>query len=215
MPPKGMSVAAIQKLVIDKVAEALDADRATRNNTNVAGRSGGSGGQGAVELCRWFEKTKSVFGISECAERSKVKFSATTLQGRALTWWNTQVATLGLVVANGKSWADMKKMMLEEFCPSEEIQRLENELRSLKWRDTNITAYTKRFNELVLLCPEAVPSEKKKVKLYIKGLPENIKGETTSSKPAVLNDVVRMAHTLMEQKIQDKVERVAENNKRK
>ncbi|GJV25176.1 putative reverse transcriptase domain-containing protein [Tanacetum coccineum] len=94
-----------------------------------------------------------------------------------------KVATLGLAVANGKSWADMKKMMLEEFCPSEEIQ--------------------------------SIPSEKKKVKIYIKGLPENIKGETTSSKPVVLNDAVRMAHTLMEQKIQDKAERVAESNKRK
>ncbi|GKC76695.1 putative reverse transcriptase domain-containing protein, partial [Tanacetum coccineum] len=51
----------------------------------------------------------------------------------------------------------------------EEIQRLENKLRSLKLRDTNIGSYTQRFNELALLCPEAVPSEKKKVELYIKG----------------------------------------------
>ncbi|GKA90082.1 putative reverse transcriptase domain-containing protein [Tanacetum coccineum] len=197
-----MSAAAISKLVADKVAEALEADHAARNNQNVVGGSGGNGGQcgaspvrectftgfmkcgptqfhgneGAVELCHWFEKTESVFGISECAERSKVKFAAATLQ---------------------------------------EVQRLENELMNLKLRDTNITAYTQRFNELALLCPEAVPTEKKKVKLYIKGLSENIKGETTSSRPVVLSEVVCMAHTLMEQKIQDKAERVAENNKRK
>ncbi|GKB43345.1 hypothetical protein Tco_0888287 [Tanacetum coccineum] len=128
-------------------------------NPNVASGSGGNGGQGVVELCRWFEKTESVFGINECAERSKVKFVAATLQDQALT--------------------------------CEEIQRLENELRSLKLRDTNIAAYTQRFNELALLCHEAVPSEKKKVGLYIKRFPENINGETTSSSPAV----VRMAHT--------------------
>ncbi|GJY91485.1 hypothetical protein Tco_0506681 [Tanacetum coccineum] len=46
-----------------------------------------------------------------------------------------------------------------------------------------------RFNELALLCPDAVPNEKKKVELYIKGLPEIIKGEITSSRPAMLNDV--------------------------
>ncbi|GKE87014.1 putative reverse transcriptase domain-containing protein [Tanacetum coccineum] len=170
---------------------------------------------GAVEVCRWFEKTKSVFGISECAERSKVKFAVATLQGRALTWWNSQVATLGLDVANGKSWTDMRKMMMEELCPNEEVQRLENELRSLKLRDTNIAAYTQRFNELALLCPETVPTKKKKVEFYIKGFPENIKGETTSSRPSVINEAVHMDHTLMEQKIQDKAERVAENNKRK
>ncbi|GKF30599.1 hypothetical protein Tco_0100397 [Tanacetum coccineum] len=55
-----------------------------------------------AKLCRWLEKTESVFSISECAERNKVKFSATTLQGWALTWWNSQVASLRLEVANGK-----------------------------------------------------------------------------------------------------------------
>ncbi|GJR66236.1 putative reverse transcriptase domain-containing protein [Tanacetum coccineum] len=146
------------------------------------------GNEGAVELCRWFEKTESVFSISECAERNKVKFAAATLQGRALTWWNSQVATLGLEVVNAKSWNDMKIMMREEFCPPEEIQRMEVELWNLRVKDSNIAAYTQRFNELILLCPEMVPSEKKKVEAYLRGLPENIKGETTSSRPVVLNE---------------------------
>ncbi|GKE08572.1 hypothetical protein Tco_1412123, partial [Tanacetum coccineum] len=76
-------------------------------------------------------------------------------------------------------------------------------------------AYTKRFNELALLCPDVVPNEKKKVELYIEGLPEVIKGETNSSRPAILNDAMRMVHTLKEQKIQAKNERVAEGNKRR
>ncbi|GJY12435.1 putative reverse transcriptase domain-containing protein [Tanacetum coccineum] len=54
------------------------------------------GTEGAVELRRWFEKTKCIFGISECAEGKKVKFAAATLQGPALTWWNAEVATMGL-----------------------------------------------------------------------------------------------------------------------
>nr|GEU30602.1 hypothetical protein [Tanacetum cinerariifolium] len=44
MPPKGMLKVVIQKLVVDKVAEALEADRAARNNPNAAGGSGGNGG---------------------------------------------------------------------------------------------------------------------------------------------------------------------------
>ncbi|GKC64630.1 hypothetical protein Tco_1097228 [Tanacetum coccineum] len=53
------------------------------------------GTEGAVELRRCFEKTKSVFGISECVEGKKVKFAAAALQGHALTWWNAKVATMG------------------------------------------------------------------------------------------------------------------------
>nr|GFA09692.1 hypothetical protein [Tanacetum cinerariifolium] len=69
-------------------------------------------------------------------------------------------------------------------------KRFEDELRHLKLRDMNIAAYTERFNKLALLCPDDVPNEKKKVELYIKGLPEIIKGETTSSRLVTLNEAV-------------------------
>nr|GEZ92115.1 putative reverse transcriptase domain-containing protein [Tanacetum cinerariifolium] len=68
-------------------------------------------------------------------------------------------------------------MMIDEFCPTEEVQRLKDELRHLKLRDMNLAAYTERFNELALLCLDVVPNEKKKVELYIKWLPEIIKAK--------------------------------------
>ncbi|GJS40375.1 hypothetical protein Tco_0565418 [Tanacetum coccineum] len=86
------------------------------------------GTEGVVELRRWFEKTEMNFGISECAEDKKVKFAAATLQGRALTWWNSKVAILGLDIANQMGWTEMKKLMTTEFCPAKELQRMENEL---------------------------------------------------------------------------------------
>nr|GEZ11616.1 putative reverse transcriptase domain-containing protein [Tanacetum cinerariifolium]GEZ11618.1 putative reverse transcriptase domain-containing protein [Tanacetum cinerariifolium]GEZ11619.1 putative reverse transcriptase domain-containing protein [Tanacetum cinerariifolium] len=100
------------------------------------------GTEGAVELLRWFEKTKSVFGISECAE-------------------------------------------------------------------------AKRLNELALMCPRMVKPERVKVDAYIQGLTDNIKGEVTSSKPANLSEVMRMAHKLMDQKAQARDERILEGKKRK
>ncbi|GJW14938.1 hypothetical protein Tco_0019071 [Tanacetum coccineum] len=130
------------------------------------------GHEGAVELSRWFENTEMVLGISECAEARKVKFGAATLQGRALTWWN-----LPMVLAT------MDKQL---------------QIRSVK--EFDITAYTKRFHELVQLCPEMVPSERKKIEAYIRGLTNNIKGTIIRSKPISLNEVVQMAHALMEPK---------------
>nr|GEW83235.1 putative reverse transcriptase domain-containing protein [Tanacetum cinerariifolium] len=108
---------------------------------------------------------------------------------------------------------ELKTLMKEEFCQAKEIQWMESELWNLRVKDYNITAYTQRFNELILLCPEMVLTKKKKVEAYISGLSENVKGETTSSKPATLNAVVRVAHTLMEQKLQAKNERVYNNQR--
>ncbi|GJV78199.1 putative reverse transcriptase domain-containing protein [Tanacetum coccineum] len=153
-----------------------------------------------VELRRWFEKTESVFEISECAECKKVKFAGATLEGPALTWWKTKVATMGLEIVNQMPWTQMRELMTTEFCSIGEVQRMEHELWNLKVREYDVVAYTQRFNELALMCPRMVEPESVKVDAYIRGLTDNIKGDVTSSKPADLNEAVRMAHKLMEQK---------------
>nr|GFA27506.1 putative reverse transcriptase domain-containing protein [Tanacetum cinerariifolium] len=173
------------------------------------------GNEGAVGLIRWIEKTEMVFTMSKCTEANKVVFVAATFQDRALTWWTSQVATLGIEVVTRKTWVEMKVIMTEEFCPPEEIQRMEGELWNLRVKEMDISSYTTRFNELVILCPGMVPTEQKKVKAYIRGLSKNIKGEVTSSEPATLNKAVRMVHTLMEQKVKAIAEREADNKKRK
>ncbi|GJY32399.1 hypothetical protein Tco_0415894 [Tanacetum coccineum] len=49
-----------------------------------------------------------------------------------------------------------------------------------------------------LITLEIVKPESVKVDAYIRGLSDNIKGEVTSSRPANLNEAVRVAHKLME-----------------
>ncbi|GJU86064.1 putative reverse transcriptase domain-containing protein [Tanacetum coccineum] len=164
MPPRPMNQAAVERLIAERVTAAMEAERqrqekarGQRNNANEAGGQGGApaargctfsgfmkcnptvfhGHEGAVELSRWFEKTKMVFGISECAEARKVKFAAATLQGRALTWWNSQVATMGLEAANQIGWTEMRRLMTEEFCPIEEVQRIKiSEGNKRKWESS-------------------------------------------------------------------------------
>ncbi|GKB57277.1 putative reverse transcriptase domain-containing protein [Tanacetum coccineum] len=131
--------------------------------------------EGVIELRRWFEKIESVFGINEGAEGKKVKFVAATLQGPTLTWWNSKVATMGLETVNQMPWTEMKHVMIAEFCPLQEIQRMEHELWNLRVKEYNIVAYTQRFNELALMCPRMVEPESVKVDAYIQGLSKNIK----------------------------------------
>ncbi|GKF03699.1 putative reverse transcriptase domain-containing protein [Tanacetum coccineum] len=92
---------------------------------------------------------------------------------------------------------------------------MEQELWNLKVKEYNIIAYTQRFNELALMCPRMAEPERVKVDAYIEGLTNNIKGEVTSSKPANLNEAVRMAHKLMDQKSQARDERILEGKKHK
>ncbi|GKF65247.1 reverse transcriptase domain-containing protein [Tanacetum coccineum] len=65
------------------------------------------------------------------------------------------------------------------------------------------------------MCPELVPTEKKKIERYTRGFPERIKGNITSSKPSTLHDAISMARELVEQAVQGRAARIGESNKRK
>lgn len=116
------------------------------------------GTDGVIALSQWFEKTDSVFEICSCPAANKVKFAACTCEEKALTWSNSHVKSLTLVVANDMGWETMKDLMIEEYCPRGEIHKLEQELWSLTIRGSNIVVYTARFSELVALCPNMVPT---------------------------------------------------------
>nr|GEU84991.1 putative reverse transcriptase domain-containing protein [Tanacetum cinerariifolium] len=145
-----------------------------------ATRAGGLAGGPAAAPMAW---ECSFGGFMKCGP---TKFHGTEGAVELVRWFEKLRNTFEI-----SECAEGKKMMTDEFCPTEEVQRLEDKLRHLKLRDMNIAVYTERFNELDLLCPDDVPNENKKVELYIKGLPEIIKGETTSSRPAMLNEAMR------------------------
>ncbi|GJW37819.1 putative reverse transcriptase domain-containing protein [Tanacetum coccineum] len=73
-----------------------------------------------------------------------------------------------------------------------------------------IRVTSNRFHELVLMCPELMPTESKKIGKYIRGFPEGIKGNMISSKPATLHEAINMARALVEQSVQGKAARISE-----
>ncbi|GJZ86237.1 reverse transcriptase domain-containing protein, partial [Tanacetum coccineum] len=93
------------------------------------------GTEGVVGLTQWFEKMKSVFHISNCTVACQIKFATCTLQGNALTWWNSHVRIVGHDVAYAMTWKTLKKMMTDEYCPKGEIKKLEIELWNLNVKD--------------------------------------------------------------------------------
>ncbi|GJU38998.1 putative reverse transcriptase domain-containing protein [Tanacetum coccineum] len=127
MPPRRLKRKSVKRLVEKRVAKSIEEYEKSRVNLDSAGSSGGNignaggtmnvqgcshknfmngkphyfnGTEGVVGLRRWIEKVEQVFEICKCAEEDKVMFAASTFEGRALTWWNGNVHTLGLVNAN-------------------------------------------------------------------------------------------------------------------
>ncbi|GJX82522.1 hypothetical protein Tco_0332003 [Tanacetum coccineum] len=73
-------------------------------------------------------------------------------------------------------------------CQPHNFSGTERVIGLARWFDKMELIYTQRFQELTLLCPRMVPEEDDKIKRYIWGLPDNVQGNMTSSKPVRLQD---------------------------
>nr|GEV78720.1 putative reverse transcriptase domain-containing protein [Tanacetum cinerariifolium] len=171
------------------------------------------GTEGVVGLTRWIEKMELVFQINGCATENQVKFATRTLLDAALTWWNSQIRSLGPDVYS-MTWEVLKNKIMDKYCPHGEIKKLEIELWNLKVKENNVPAYTKRFQELTLICTKFVAGETEKIDKYVSGLPDNIYGSVKASKPRTLDETIELANDLMDQKLRTYAER-QKNNKRK
>ncbi|GJW10588.1 putative reverse transcriptase domain-containing protein [Tanacetum coccineum] len=82
---------------------------------------------GAIALTQWNKKMENVIDNNGCAENQKVKYAASSFANKDLTWWNTQVQARGREAAIGMLWTDFKALLIEEFYPSNEMEKLESE----------------------------------------------------------------------------------------
>ncbi|GJX64044.1 putative reverse transcriptase domain-containing protein [Tanacetum coccineum] len=112
---------------------------------------------GVVVLTRWIKKMESVHDMSGCSIDQKVKYTAGSFVGKALLWWNSQIRTRSQEVVVTMSWNDFKFMMIQEFCPSHEMQKLETELWNHAMVGLGHVAYTDRFHELVRMVAAMEP----------------------------------------------------------
>ncbi|GJV53535.1 reverse transcriptase domain-containing protein [Tanacetum coccineum] len=157
-----------------------------------------NGTEGAVDLIRWFERTKSVFYRSNCAEENKVAFATGTLIDNALSWWNSYTQPIGINQANQITWIELKRLLTDKYCPRTKVKKMEDEFYNLVVKGNDLKTYIRRFQELAVLCPNMVPNAEKLMEVFINGLPKSIEGNGTASKPQTLEEAINIAQRLMD-----------------
>ncbi|GKB80304.1 hypothetical protein Tco_0947199, partial [Tanacetum coccineum] len=117
---------------------------------------------------------ESVIDNSGCLENQKVKYAASSFVNKALTWWNGQIQVRGRDAANGMSWNDFKALLVEEFCPSNEMEKL---------------------------VPHMVTPESSRIKRYVAGLAPEIRGMVKATQPTTIQNAVLRASILTDEAI--------------
>ncbi|GJU86069.1 putative reverse transcriptase domain-containing protein [Tanacetum coccineum] len=185
MSPRRLKKKSVKRLVEKRVAKAIEEYEKSRANLDSVGSSGGN-----------TENTGGTVNVQGCSHK-------TFMNGKPHSFNGTE-GVVGL-----RRWIEKVEQVFEiAGVPRKSsyglllVLSMEQELWTLTLKGDDIEAYNNRFHELALMCHELVPTEKKKIERYVRGFPERIKGNITSSKPATLHEAINMAHELVEQAVQ-------------
>ncbi|GJT95315.1 putative reverse transcriptase domain-containing protein [Tanacetum coccineum] len=171
-------------------------DALTNNVNNANANGGGGNGNGGNNGCSY--KTFMACNPKEYDGKGGVI---------ALTRWiekiesNTQVQARGREAAIGMSWADFKALLVEEFCLSNEMEKLENEFWNHKMVGANHAAYTDRFHELAKLVSHLVTLESSRIKRYIADLAPEIEGMLQAPQPTIIQNAILRARILTDEAV--------------
>ncbi|KAI3821490.1 hypothetical protein L1987_09058 [Smallanthus sonchifolius] len=233
MPPRrapvtnaNTDIAAILTQLVTQLTQANGATNGNNGgNGSNSGNNGGNGGnnppqctfkhfnscnplkfygtEGATGLLQWFESIENTFLNSDCPDNLRVRHATSVLQKRALTWWNGEKRNRGVDVAMALPWDEVKRLMTEEFCPRNEVKKLEAEFWDLAQDSGESLAYRTWFHELSLLVPHMVTPLSRCIEKYIGGLPRQIQDTILGRNPATLEDAIRLSATLTDNHVKD------------
>nr|GEV00752.1 putative reverse transcriptase domain-containing protein [Tanacetum cinerariifolium] len=228
-----MTYEEVEELVARRVAEEIEAREVARNletlNKNEEeqeGENGGNSGNGNRENGNHGMNYGGFMPMAqECTFQDFLKCKPHTFLGnkgvvRLTRWfekmetWNSHKRTIGVDATYAMKWAGLMKLMTEVYCSRNEVQKMETKLWNMIVKGNDLTAYTYRFQELILLCTRMVPNEEDRVERFIGGLPDNIQGNVIAMNPDRLQDAIYIANQLMDKKLQDYAARSAKNKRR-
>ncbi|GJZ97939.1 putative reverse transcriptase domain-containing protein [Tanacetum coccineum] len=153
------------------------------NNVNNANANGGNGGNGRNG------------GNNRCSYKTFLTYNPRDYDGKggavALSRWIEKIESArGREAAIGMSLVDLKALLIEEFCPSNEMEKLESEFQNHTMVGANHVGYTDRFHELVKIVPHLVNLESKHIRRYINELAPQICGMLRATQPTTIQSAI-------------------------
>ncbi|XP_024965139.1 uncharacterized protein LOC112505465, partial [Cynara cardunculus var. scolymus] len=163
----------------------------------------------------WLREIEQAFRACDCDEGQKAKFGSQMLRGTALTWWNIVISTIDGTELTKMSWTTFKEKVMEEYCNEQEMDRIEEEFRTLKKGNMTVRDYTRLFMEKLNLVGHVAPTEKDKRKAYLKGLPADMMVMVRNSRASTLRETIEEAKIMETAYARGREERATGGEKRK
>ncbi|GJU85800.1 reverse transcriptase domain-containing protein [Tanacetum coccineum] len=202
-----MSEVPLDRITEFETDQRYDGDNENGENKNDGNGNGGNrnGGNGNPN-----ENDRGANPVArECTYQDFIKHQPLNFKGT-----EGVIRTIGADAAFAMSWREIMKLIAKVYCLRTEIQKMESELWNLIVKNNDLAAYTQRFQELTMLCTKMVLEEEDRVEKFIGGLSNNIQGNVIAVEPTRLQDAVRIANNLMDQKLKGYAVKNAKNKRK-
>ncbi|KAJ0567138.1 putative retrotransposon gag domain-containing protein [Helianthus annuus] len=160
-----------------------------------------TGEDGPSKMFQWFDAIEVTFRQSGCPENLHTVNATGVFQSRALDWWTAKRNRRGNNAAYGLVWEELKELMMKEFCPHHEVQKLENEFWNIKQVGGDNAGLTARFKQLSIICPSQVDTPEKAIKKYIRALPDCVVNFVQAVKPATIEETYQLAAEINDKRV--------------
>ncbi|GKB43467.1 reverse transcriptase domain-containing protein [Tanacetum coccineum] len=154
------------------------------NNVNNANANGENGGNGNG-------------GNNGCSYKAFLACNPRDYDGKggavALTRWIEKMESVQKRCREaiiGMTWVQFKALLVEEFCPSNEMEKLDSEFWNHTMVGANHAEYTDRFHELAKLVPHLATPESKRIGRYIRGLAPQIRRMLQATQPTTIQSAI-------------------------
>ena len=137
-----------------------------------------------VKCIHWLKEMETVLEPCECYHDQLVKFALRLLKVEALGWWELTYAPLTPETLAKLTWSNFNKKMLEKYSSTRDLDKIEDEFRSLKKGNLPVSHYAKQFLEKLSLVGHVAPDEEAKIKAFVKASLAEIKSAVRITKVA-------------------------------
>ncbi|KAF5819690.1 putative transcription factor interactor and regulator CCHC(Zn) family [Helianthus annuus] len=160
-----------------------------------------TGEDGPTAMFHWFDSIEVTFRQSGCPDNLRTLNATGVFQSRALDWWTAERNKRGNDAAYALSWKKLKEIMIEEYCPSHERHKLEDEFWGIKQDKGDNAGLTARFKQLSIICPDQVKTPDMTIKKYIRALPDCVADFVLASKPATIEETYLLAAEINDKRV--------------
>ncbi|CAA0834129.1 Unknown protein, partial [Striga hermonthica] len=134
-----------------------------------------AGTENPTAALEWMKELDKIFAVLPLPDCQRVSLAAYQMKEDASDWWIDHWARRSEAELHALTWEQMKVMVRNKFLPQSFWDRMEHEFYHLQQGSSTVDEYIRTFTRMCLFVGDAVNTDAKKARKFLKGLNQRIR----------------------------------------